>query len=180
MFSPQDMRCSCCGCPGIARGSTEVAEVSTFPSPKAQLWGRTVGPTPSALCWPIATAGEGPHLQDVVSRVVTIVADANLCAHVPAAEGTGGELQAANLQQHVGHSGEAIPLQAQILEPLKPVESDTAPLTMGQESLRRTCGQDSLGLGMRKCQQPPGTCCVRTGLLGSALDLWDPSLHRWV
>lgn len=68
-------------------------------------------------------AGEGPYLQDVVSRVVAIVADADLCAHVPAAEGAGGELQAANLQQHVGHCGEAVPLQAQVLEPLKPAET---------------------------------------------------------
>lgn len=102
-------------------------------------------------------AANGPHLQDVVSRVVTIVADANLRAHVPAAEGAGAELQAADLQQHAGHSGEAVPLQAQLLEPLKPVQSDMAQLTTGQ-SLRQTCGRDSLSLGMWKCQHPPGTC----------------------
>ena len=88
---------------------------------------------------------------------VTQVPRANLSAHVPAAEGTGAELQAADLQQHVGHSGEAVPLQAQILEPLKPAESDTAQLTTGQEPLRQTCGRSSLSLGMWKCQQPSGT-----------------------
>lgn len=101
-------------------------------------------------------AREGPHLQDVVSRVVTVVTDADLRAHVPAAEGAGAELQAANLQQHVGHSGEAIPLQAQILEPLKPANSDTAQVTMGQETLRQTRGWGSRSPGMWKCQQPPG------------------------
>ena len=66
------------------------------------------------------------HLQDVVSGAVAVVSDANLCAHVPAAEGTGAELQ-----EHVGHSGEAVPLQSKVLEPLEPVESNTAQLAVG-------------------------------------------------
>lgn len=72
---------------------------------------------------------EGPYLQDIVAGVVTVVADTNLCAHVPATEGTGAELQAANLQEHVGHSREAVPLQPQVLEPLKPAGSNRAQLT---------------------------------------------------
>lgn len=73
---------------------------------------------------------EGLHLQDVVSRVVTVVTDADLCAHVPAAEGTGAELQAPDLQQHVGHSGEAIPFEPQVLKPVEPAESNMALLSM--------------------------------------------------
>lgn len=83
---------------------------------------------------------KGPHLQDVVPRVVTVVADADLRAHVPAAEGTGAELQAANLQEHVGHSREAVPLQPQVPEPFKPAENDTAHLTMGRECYRQAVG----------------------------------------
>lgn len=98
---------------------------------------------------------EGPHLQDVVPRVVTVVADANLRAHVPATEGTGAELQAANLQKHVGHSREAVPLQPQVLEPFKPAEKDTAQLTTGQES-QADRGWDILSLGMLKCQRLTG------------------------
>lgn len=90
---------------------------------------------------------EGPHLQDVVPGVVTVVADADLCAHVPAAEGAGAELQAANLQEHVGHSREAVPLQPQVLEPFEPVENDTAQLTMGQECYGQTVGRISLVWG---------------------------------
>lgn len=119
---------------------------------------------------------EGPHLQDVVPRVVTVVADADLRAHVPAAEGTGAELQAANLQQHVGHSGEAVPLQPQVLEPLKPVEKDTAQLATGRES-RADRGWDSLSLGMLQRQRLTGAMSEPDSwALGSASELEN---HRF-
>lgn len=60
------------------------------------------------------------YLQYVVSRAVAEVSDADLSAHVPAAEGTGGELQPTDLQQHVRHSRKTVPLQIQILKPVQP------------------------------------------------------------
>lgn len=119
---------NCQGLPWIA-GS--VFTHCQFLSPKAGVWGTTAEPAPWALCFPVMVTKEGAHLQDVVPGVVTVVTDTNLRAHVPAAEGTGAELQATNLQKHVGHSGEAVPLQPQVLEPLKPVESKATRLTMG-------------------------------------------------
>lgn len=122
---------------------------------------------------------EGPHLQDVVPRVVTVVADANLRAHVPAAEGTGAELQAANLQKHVGHSGEAVPLQPQVLEPLKPAEKNTAQLTTGRES-RADRGWDSRSPGILQCQQLTGAMSEPDSwTLGSALELENHRLQSW-
>lgn len=67
--------------------------------------------------------GTTHYLQNVVAWGVAEVPHANLCAHVPATEGAASELQAANLQQHVGDRWEAIPLQVQVLEPLIPGES---------------------------------------------------------
>lgn len=89
----------------------------------------------------------GPYLQDVVARVVTVVADPDLRAHVPAAEGTGAELQAADLQQHVGHGGEAVPLEAQLLEPVEPADGNTAQFRMGPATpgQARGWGQPSEG-----------------------------------
>ena len=69
---------------------------------------------------------------------VTQVPRANLRAHIPAAEGGCGELQTPNFQQHVGHSREGIPAQAQGCEPLQsggvrawdqPLRSLTCPVT---------------------------------------------------
>lgn len=104
----------------------------------------------------------GLHLQDVVSGAVAVVADANLCAHVPAAEGTRAELQAADLQEHVGHSREAVPLQSQVLEPLKPVESSIAQLAVGREPQGNTRGRDLLSLRMPKCQRLTGAYYLGT------------------
>lgn len=89
--------------------------------------------------FPHLEAMERAHLQDVVPRVVTVVTDADLCAHVPAAEGTSAEFQAPNLQQHVGHRGEAIPFEPQVLEPVKPAEGTVAPLSTQQVSPEQTC-----------------------------------------
>lgn len=62
------------------------------------------------------------YLQDVVAGCVTEVPHADLRAHVPTTEGTGCELQAADLQHHVGDSWEGVPLQIQLFEPLVPGE----------------------------------------------------------
>lgn len=109
---------------------------SQFPSPEARLWARAAEPSPCALGFPVRATEERPHLEDVVARVIAVVADANLRAHVPAAEGTGTELQATDLQKHVGHCGEAIPLQPQVLEPLQPAEGSTARLSLGRKPHR--------------------------------------------
>lgn len=63
------------------------------------------------------------YLQDVVAGCVAEVPHADLCAHVPATEGTGRELQAADLQHHVGDSWEGVPLQSQLFQPLVPWET---------------------------------------------------------
>lgn len=84
---------------------------------RLQSWVASRHPLPS-VC--LCGDPRGPYLQDVVARAVTVVSDTDLCAHVPATEGTGAELQAADLQQHIGHGGEAVPLQAQVFEPVKP------------------------------------------------------------
>lgn len=67
--------------------------------------------------------GTTRYLQNVVARAVAEVPHADLRAHVPAAEGAAGELQATDLQQHVGDRREAVPLQVQVLEPLVPARS---------------------------------------------------------
>lgn len=110
---------------GISRRFTGIAICSNpfwFPASKVQWPGGDVEqyPLPDVPQW---WRQGGPHLQDVVARVVTVVTDADLCAHVPAAEGTGAELQATDLQQHVGDRREAIPLEPQVLEPVKPADS---------------------------------------------------------
>lgn len=82
---------------GFTRLAGSVLTSFSFPA-RALLSGGMAEPTPSALCFPVMMTTQGPHLQDVVSRAVTVVTDANLRAHVPAAEGAGTELQAADLQ----------------------------------------------------------------------------------
>lgn len=67
--------------------------------------------------------GTTHYLQNVVAWAVAEVPHANLCAHVPATEGAASELQASNLQQHVGDRRKAVPLQVQVLEPLVPGQS---------------------------------------------------------
>lgn len=67
--------------------------------------------------------GTVQYLQNVVARGVAEVPHANLRAHVPATEGAARELQAADLQQHVGDCWETVPLQVEILEPFIPVEN---------------------------------------------------------
>lgn len=79
----------------------------------------------SPVSWLLPSGSPGSrssrkHLQDVVAGVVAVVADADLRAHVPATEGAGGELQAPDLQEHVGNGWQPIPLQPQVLKPLKP------------------------------------------------------------
>jgi len=76
--------------------------------------------TPTAPQECLASSRRGNYLQYVVARVVTVVPDPDLCAHVPATEGAGGKLQAANLEEHVGDCWQTIPLQAQVLKPFKP------------------------------------------------------------
>lgn len=65
-------------------------------------------------------SGTAHYLQNVVAWAVAEVPHANLRAHVPAAEWAAGELQATDFQQHVGDSGQTVPLQVQVLEPLIP------------------------------------------------------------
>ncbi len=67
--------------------------------------------------------GTKHYLQNVVARAVAEVPHADFSAHVPATEGAACELQAADLQQHVGDRREAVPLQVQVLEPLIPGKS---------------------------------------------------------
>lgn len=64
----------------------------------------------------------GCYLQYVIAGRVTEVPHADLRAHVPATEGTGGELQAADLQHHVWDSWEGVPFQSQLFKPLIPWE----------------------------------------------------------
>lgn len=61
---------------------------------------------------------------------VTQVPCADFRAHVPAAERGCRELQAPDFQQHVGHSWEGVPPQAQLREPLQPgdVGMESGPL----------------------------------------------------
>lgn len=113
----------------MAAGSVLIS--SSFRASELSCGEGPLSPCPPPHASPVRMAWGRLHLQDVVSGAVAIVADANLCAHVPAAEGTGAELQAADLQEHVGHSGEAVPLQSKVLEPLEPVESNTAQLAVG-------------------------------------------------
>lgn len=75
--------------------------------------------------------GTKPYLQNVVAWGVAEVPHANLCAHVPPTEGAASELQAANLQQHVGDRWEAVPFQVQVLEPLIPGEKKQAGMAAG-------------------------------------------------
>lgn len=79
--------------------------------------------SPSVLLLPsnsMPTRSSGNHLQDVVAGVVAVVTHADLRAHVPATKGACRELQAPNLQEHVGNGWQPVPLQAQVLKPFKP------------------------------------------------------------
>lgn len=53
---------------------------------------------------------------------VAKIPHADLAAHVPAAERGSRELQTTNLQEHVGHSWEGVPAEAEFFKPRQPVE----------------------------------------------------------
>lgn len=95
---------------------------------------------------------EGPqYLQDVVSLDVAEVPDSNLRAHVPPVEGAPWELEAAHLEQHVGHGWQGVPLELQLPEPFVPgreaglvaMAPSLRPTLTPNKSLRKTVNQEN-------------------------------------
>jgi hypothetical protein len=60
------------------------------------------------------------RLQHVQPVGVAHVPAAYLGAHVPAVKGGGGELQAPHVEHHARDCGQAVPFQAEVLEPVQP------------------------------------------------------------